>query len=427
MTRLSSTGTQLVRDRAYWTRVIHNAAQVSPDDPRYPASRLVAQQAIQSLRDWRDTKAEQDVQALTPGRVGTAITSFGQGASAGLAPYFATDGSATQQSFPTSRGAPPVAGMGGTGYGIAPPAPSQNALDYLQRGREAHPGTALVSDLVGTAALGGVASPLVAGLGPATGGTVLSGALGATRGAAEPIPGLTRAETAAISGTVGAVTGAVLGKVVAKLTPVIRTVITNAKRLLGPGIAPADAEAITEAAVRSKLAQYNLAPHVLERAIQSWKQSGELSVRAPVAVRPGETLTPTARAAPDPLASPAFTRGARPMSVEDVQSRAGILSRAGQAERDAIKAQMAQLGKGQTQPYYPRGGSVEQALTPRPTSSPTAALPGNQQQVFANFLQGATPEDLGARVSTLRALGVPLPPTAEADLLAVLLRGGAGP
>src|ERR1041385_8699267 len=146
MNRLSSAGTQLVRDRAYWTQVIHHAATIPPDDPRYPASRMVAQQALQGLRDWADRGTTKDVEALTPGPVGTAAVSFGQGASAGLAPYLGTQGAATAQSFPTARGAPPVAGMGGTGYQIGPPGPSEDALAYLQLGREAHPKTALVSD-----------------------------------------------------------------------------------------------------------------------------------------------------------------------------------------------------------------------------------------------------------------------------------------
>lgn len=423
MNGLSSTGTQLVRDRAYWTRVIHNAAQVSPDDPRYPASRAVAQQALQNLRGGADAAAEKDIQDISPGVLGTSAVKFGHGASAGLAPYLATEGAATAQSFPTARGGPPVAGFGGTGYQIAPPAPSQENLLYQQLAAQANPKAALISDVIGSGALATVASPLVAGTSPAAGGALLGGSLAGIRGAIEPIPGLTRGESAALSGTIGTVTGAVLGKFVGKLTPLIRTVVSNVKRLIGPGVAQADADAITEAAVRSKLAQYNLAPDVLERAIQSWKNSGELSVRAPTAVRPGETLTPTARPAPDPLAAPAFTRGAQPMTIEQVQSRAGILSRVGQVEREAINARMAQRGTGQTLPYYPRGGAAEQALAPAPSSSPPMPLAGNQQQVFANFLQGATPQDLGARIATMRALGVPLPPTAERDLLAALLTG----
>jgi hypothetical protein len=291
---LSSTSTQLVRDRAYWTQVIHNAAKVTPDDPRYAASRLVAQQAIQGLHDWADTAADKDVQAYAPGRTMTAVTSFAQGASLGLASKLGD---------------------------LLPGAPNSQ---YLELARQTNPKSAIAGDLVGTAALGGLAAPLVAGLSPAVGGAVLGGALGGARGAIEPIPGLSRTESAAVAGTAGAVSGAVLGKVVAKLTPAIRTVVANAKRLLGPGIAPADAEALTEAAVRSKLAEYNLAPDVLERAVQSWKAKGELSVRGappakPVATRPGETLTPILpklRAAADPLETqPAYARAGNPYGL----------------------------------------------------------------------------------------------------------------
>jgi len=370
MNGLSSTSTQLVRDRAYWTQVIHNAARVSPDDPRYAASRVAAQQAIQGLRDWADAAADKDTKALAPSIPATAAVAFGHGASLGLA---------------------------------GDPA-------YLQLARETNPKTALAGDIAGTGALAGIAAPLVAGLSPAVGGAVLGGTLGGARGAIEPIPGLSRTESAALSGVGGAVTGAVLGKFVAKLTPAIRTVVANAQRLIGTGIAPADAEALTEAAVRSRLAQYNLAPDVLERAVQSWKANGELSVRAsgtptatsasPIAVRPGETLTPILpqlRAAADPLDQPAYMRTGNPRGLP--------------------------TGTGRTLPYYPRGGAAEQAMPPRPATSPPASLAGNQQAVFADFLRGATPQDLGTRLATLRSLGVPLPATAEPDLLAVLLRG----
>jgi hypothetical protein len=318
----------------------------------------------------------------------TAVTSFGQGASLGLASKLGD---------------------------LLPGAPNSQ---YLELARQTNPKSAIAGDLAGTAALGGLAAPLVAGLSPAVGGAVLGGALGGARGAIEPIPGLSRAESAAVAGTAGAVSGAVLGKVVAKLTPAIRTVVANAKRLLGPGIAPADAEALTEAAVRSKLAEYNLAPDVLERAVQSWKAKGELSVRGappakPVATRPGETLTPILpklRAQADPMdVQPAYVRAGNPHNLPTPTG---------------VPAGVQQLGTGRTLPYYPRGGAAEQAMAPRPAVSPPTPLAGNQQAVFADFLRGATPQDLGSRLATLRSLGVPLPQTAEQDLLAALLGGG---
>lgn len=250
-----------VRDRAYWTRVIHNVAKVAPDDPRYQASRLVRDQAIQGLQDLADTAAEKDIKDITPGKLGTAAVAFGHGASLGLA-----------------GGGP-----------------------YLDLGRQANPLTAGIADVAGTAALGGIASPFVAGLSPAVGAGVLGGTLGAARGAIEPIPGFNRAESAAIMGGGGALTGAVLGKFVSKVGPVIGTIVNNMKRLAGiGGVAAADIEGMTEAAIRAQLRKLNVAPDLIERAVQSWKTTGELSIKGmtappsePVTVRPGETITQT--------------------------------------------------------------------------------------------------------------------------------------
>src|SRR5437667_7617106 len=110
------------RDRAYWTRVIHNAAKVTPDNPRYGEARQVAQMAIQGLQDLADSSSQKDIKDISPGKVGTAAVAFGHGASLGLA------------GDPT----------------------------YLQLAQEANPKTAFFSDVAGTAALAGALSPAVA-------------------------------------------------------------------------------------------------------------------------------------------------------------------------------------------------------------------------------------------------------------------------
>jgi hypothetical protein len=76
------------------------------------------------------------------------------------------------------------------------------------------------------------------------------------------------------------------------------------------------------------------------------------------------------------------------------------------------------LGKGRTLPYYPRGGAVEQSIAPTPVTSPPQFAP-NQNAAFIEFLKGATPAEVPARVGTLKALGV-IGDSEEAQLLQML-------
>jgi len=84
--------------------------------------------------------------------------------------------------------------------------------------------------------------------------------------------------------------------------------------VLGKGAAPAEIENTVEAAIRSKLAKLKVPAEDIERAVQSWKQTGELSLRGlaethppapppPPTVRPGETIQPA-----ENLDKPTFQR-----------------------------------------------------------------------------------------------------------------------
>lgn len=365
-----SASTAPVRDRAYWTNVLHNAAKVPVEHPQYNDARAVIGMALDQMQTAADSAYDKNIRDISPGPIGTAAVSFGHGASLGLA------GDQT----------------------------------YLKLARAAHPKTAFLSDVAGTATLGAALSPLVAGLTPVTQGVVLGGGLSAARGAIEPIAGLSRAESAALMGVGGAVTGAVLGKFVAKLGPVIGTIVKNAKALAGFGVAPADVAGITESAIRSQLEKLKVAPDIIERAVQSWKATGKLTVRgmtpleppAPPIQRPGETIEQIA---------PFAVSG--PRAMPPVPTQPTLL-------------EMQGFGTGKTVPYYPRGGAGEQAIPPGPaTASPMPAPQGNlaqkQTAILAEFLQGATPQDLPQRLVTLRALGISLPPNAEQELMTYLL------
>ena len=52
--------------------MIHNAAKVGPDSPRYGEARQVAQMAIQGLQDLADSASQKDIKDISPGKLGTA-------------------------------------------------------------------------------------------------------------------------------------------------------------------------------------------------------------------------------------------------------------------------------------------------------------------------------------------------------------------
>src|SRR6185436_12830019 len=82
----------------------------------------------------------------------------------------------------------------------------QGYQQYRSMANEANPKTALGADIAGGAALSTVltGTPLLAGLSVPTQMALTGGAVGATRGAVEPIAGMSRAESAAIMGGGGA-------------------------------------------------------------------------------------------------------------------------------------------------------------------------------------------------------------------------------
>src|SRR5690242_2755594 len=199
-------------DLNYWTTVLHNAAQVPVGHPRYDDARAVIQMALEQFQQSADVAHDKDIKDISPGKLGTALVSFGHGASLGLA------------GDPT----------------------------YLQLAKAANPKTAFAADLAGTAAVTAIGSPLVAGLSPAIGGAVLGGTALGIRGAVEPIAGLSRAESALAMGTTGVITGAMAGKIASKLVPMARTIAGNFARVFGTTMAPADLQAISETSIRAE-------------------------------------------------------------------------------------------------------------------------------------------------------------------------------
>lgn len=88
----------------------------------------------------------------------------------------------------------------------------------------------------------------------------------------------------------------------------------------------------------------------------------------------------------------------------------------------AAKA-LPDIGQGKTLPYYPRGGGVEQAFGAPPVSTAAQGINPNQLQPYIDFLRANGPQGFPAQAQALRSLGVPLPPTADAELARLLFGG----
>ena len=249
--------------------------------------------------------------------------------------------------------------------------------------------------------------PATAGLSPTAAGAVTGITLGGIQGLGEGTGSVKeRLPTAVIGAVVGGLTGAALGKITAKLWPVVQTMTQNVRRALGKGTAPEQVLHVTEAVIRKHLEDQP--PEVVEGLLNRLRAKGQVPPKppeppAPPITRPGETIeqiAPKGFAVSGPRATP---------PVPTTPTIAEI------------------LGTGQTQPYYPRGGAVEQSMAPYPAapSPPLGGGAGNlaqkQTATIAEFLQGVTPEELPQRLGTLRALGINLPPNAEQTLLQYLM------
>lgn len=277
-----------------------------------------------------------------------------------------------------------------------------------------HPVMTLASGAVGAYAnpLNYVLGPATRFMGPIKQGATVGATLGAAQGAGEGTDALSRATGALRDAVAGAATGAALGGP-----------LGLAGKLWARIFGKAPPVKVSEAQVRAQLTKLGFKAEDIEQAVNIWRGGGLLpgtpkrlpappAPPPPPTVRPGETINPIP-GQPRGLE----VRGTR--ATPPVPTAPTILEmQTGQSSRV-----LPDIGGGKTLPYYPRGGLVEQSFGAPPATSP--AVPGpvsaqGQLPIFADYLKGATPADLGTRLGTLRDLGVALPQDAEAQLLALL-------
>src|SRR5512146_2980778 len=262
-----------------WTQVLHNAARVPQDSPRYAEARQVVQDALSNIDLLNQTASQRDVK-----RVGEILPPE---LALGLKPVPGVD--------PNALLAGTVAFGRGASAGIVKPPPEIAA---------AHPTASIAGDIAGAGAVTALASPLVAGLSPMAGGAILGGSYGATRGAIDPMLTGDRKIDAALGGLTGLVTGAVGGKITGKLAPAVTQVGRNILKLLGARAAQTGAKVTgeelaqtNEAILRRYLEGKGMHPEQIEAAIV---RSRPLWASEAAKAAPQPALAAQARPAPPP-------------------------------------------------------------------------------------------------------------------------------
>lgn len=334
-----------------WTSVLHNAAKVPKTSQRYGEAQQVIQDALANIATLNSTANAADVQQagqLAPGALGSAlagVVGFGRGASLGLVKP------------------PSVEGVG----------------DVIG---QAHPTATKVGDAAGTLATGIAASPLVAGLSPAMGGALLSGGMGAARGALDPMLTGDRGIDAALGGLTGIVGGAVIGKVIGKLAPAVTTVGRNIIHLLGRRAAQAGAKvggdelvATAETTLRNYLGSQNVPAEQIEAAVVRSRPLWQKQVAVPLAASTKPVpVSLEAPSAPVRAATQLERRSGTSMESPTFQRRATDL---GQRQRPVPAVEASGVGN---PPVNPAGAQayVDETLkrmTPEGRAAQAAAAP----------------------------------------------------
>lgn len=369
------------KDRTYWTKVLHNAAQVPVEHPRYSEARQVIQLALENMATQAREASAADPENAPPNKWLGRTVAFGQGASLGAA-------STPEFRMALANASPATAGL----MQLLGSTPAEHQ-DFLGQARANDPIGTGVADLAGMAATGGLAAPVAApvltGLSPTAGTALMGAGLMGTRGAIEPIQGMSRGMSALVMGTTAGIGGALVGKLVGKLLPIATRVARNVGGLFGRGAARAaskEVQGLSEAAVRSELQRLNVRPELIERTVEAWR-TGKVPTRPipaptvpqePIATRPGETLIPVGpkqMAVEGPL--PPARTSPYPPSLVEMQ---------GFNVNPSPPSSLAGLSTGQTLPYYARGGQAAEAILPGRTGG-TAAQATTQRGIQLQQLQ----------------------------------------
>lgn len=233
----------------------------------------------------------------------------------------------------------------------------------------------------------------------------MGGIAGFSAGGEDPGDLNARLQGGAAGAGLGAAGAAFLGGLGSLRVPRWLTGVKRQMRQAVPkGTPPEVVDGLTEAAIRQQLARDGHDAASQSRVLAAWRagKADVPPVPPPPTVRPGETIAPI-----DPLASPAYQRSGQPIPEP----------------RSWKTPQGKGVGGHSYTGTYPAGTAAGPGRTvPSPVGGPGTMAKG-QMDVLAQFLQGATPADLPARLETMRGMGVQLPPDAQTQLLQILLGG----
>lgn len=405
---------------AEWVRYLHTARAVSKDDPDYPDAQEAVRFALQRIRTL-NTEANAAEQAaaeggkqISPGAAAgvglmhglslgageplagllAALVPGGQGFAEGAQQYRqGLENVGTQQPIATPAGE--VAGIG-----------AQMALPV---GQAVQGGTATAAAI--PAGRAGVLARFLTGAGQTNVAPALTmGAIqGFSAGGEDPGDLRARLERAAETAAGGAVASAFVGGLGALRVPRwLNGFRREARKMLPKGTPPQVADEMTESAIRQQLAKQGYPPDTHDRIIASWR-AGRKTVppapppAAPIQTRPGETVM--TRPPPDPLAEPTFMRRGTGRGLSTQAGGRGV-------------------GGHSYTGTYPAGTAAGMpGGAPSPLGGPHTNLAQQQMATLQEFLHGATPADLPGRLESLRALGIPIPQNADAQLLQLLMGG----
>lgn len=413
---------------AAWHNVLQNAAKVPQSSPDYADARAVmhlASDSIGKLNSDANMAGAVPGPTTDPGAAKAALVGAGQGASSGFADEIVGTMMALQGGHrtPGSR----EWWLGQLGGAQDPPVNVGGNIDAVRQqfsdARMSHPLAAFAGNVGGAfvSPLKYLLGPLTQGLKPAATGAVYGGTLAGAQGVGEGDNPQERVAGGVAGVAIGGTTGGAGGWLVGKVGPPAKIMWNNLRGAFGrteqavsktlAGETAQTIQTVQEAAHRAYLQKQGFAPPIIDQLMETWKAGGKLpvappkapTVETPVTMRPGETITQTSprgfevngvRETPPAPTAPSL------LEMQQGYSRAPT-----------------DLGKGQTLPYYPRGGQVEQGTSPYPVNGMRPLGP-NQNQAFIEFLRGAhTPEEALARVATVKALN---PQTDEAALLQML-------
>lgn len=393
---------------ADWIRYLHNAAEVPQGSPHYADAQEAVQFALGRIRNLGTAAnvaaAEIDFKkqppawlAATGGVLHGASLGVGEPLS-GVASWLEGKGfreGAQQYRDAWSRlqETSPNAAFGGELAGIV----GQSAVPVAQGVKGGKALAQVVTNrgpnLVSRFLQGALHSNIAPGL-------ALGGIAGFSQGGEDPGDIGARLESGAAGAALGALTQGLFGGLGALRVPRyrLRAIEQNVTGALGKKAPAATVAEVTAAAQRAYLEKEHYPPEVIDRLLAQGKAGANPTTVAPPppppTIRPGETIQPTPNL-----------------------EKATFLRRGGTVRQDTSpisgnRSMSFDPGKGQTLPWYPRGGAVEQGVAPLPTTTvPTQTQLGqNQMAVFLDYLkQATTPQEALARLGTLRDLGIPTP------------------